>query len=148
MKIVIAFASVLMMSTTSLSQSTTNTFPSLSKIDDFKKSKKQKTVAWGLLGGGVVLTSTGFAVGMNKFTDDLANIFTLQEPESSGDGEVLFYTGLAAMAGSIPLFIASSKNKRKGEKMSIVFKTEKATCFQHQLFKQIKYPALSVKITL
>ena len=129
-------------------QPTATKTPSV-KTDYLKKSKSQKTAAWILLGSGVALVSTGFVIGMTEAVGDLTCILLLcEEQQSSNTGEIFFYTGLASMGGSIPLFIASSKNKRKAEQVAVLLKMEKSTCFQYQLFKQISYLALSVKISL
>jgi phosphate/sulfate permease len=148
MKKNILFVLLLVVSTNAFSQQT-NPSQKISGENYLKKSKNQKTAAWVLLGGGVALITTAFAVGMNDAAEDLAGILFLgEEQQSSNTGEVLFYTGLVSMAGSIPLFIASSKNKRKAEKIAVVLKMEKLTCFQYQLVKQISYPALTVKFSL
>jgi len=125
-----------------------NPSPALTKQDYLKKSKSQKTVAWILLGGGVVMTSTAFAVGMNKIVNDLGCLLCPEQPKSSADGEVLFYTGLAAMAGSIPFFIISSKNKKRANNVSAFFKMENRTFMQQQTIAKTGYPALSFKIKL
>ena len=67
------------------------------------KSKKQETGARVMLIGGAVLIGTGFLIGdrAESSFDDAAN------------GAILGGLGVLLMLGSIPVFIASSKNKRK-----------------------------------
>ena len=62
-------------------------------------------------------------------------------------GAVVVVGGVATVA-SIPLFIASGKNKRKAMKTSALMKMEKATIFERQSFVQSSYPALAFKINL
>ena len=99
------------------------------KTDYLAKSKNQKTAAWFLLGGGAALIGTGFLIGDSKNStfDDAAT------------GAVLGGIGVLSALGSIPLFIASVKNKRKALKMSANFKIENATN---------SYPAVALKINL
>ena len=127
----------------------TNQVQQFTKTDYLKKSKNQKKAAWILLGGGVVLVSSGLAVGINQSTDIFVSLITSTEPEKySSTADILFYTGLASMAGSIPFFIASSKNKKKANQVAVLLKTEKLTSFRNQSFKQNSFPALSVRISL
>ena len=108
------------------------------KIDYMQKSKNQKTAAWILLGGGAALIGTGFIVGDGKEAsfDDAAT------------GAVVAGVGLLSAIGSIPLFIASGKNKRKAMNMSTVIKMEKATIIERQSFVQSSYLAIAFKINL
>jgi hypothetical protein len=69
------------------------------------KSKKQKTVAIVLLTGGGLATTLGFGIGGgNESSFDEANT-----------GGIIAVVGIASMIGSIPLFIASARNKRKAK---------------------------------
>ncbi len=75
--------------------------------DYLKKSENQKTAAWILLGGGAALTISGMAVGLTEATGEIIDVLYTGEDQSSfSAGALLGFTGLAAMAGSIPLFIA------------------------------------------
>ena len=121
----------------SFCQKTNDSVPSV-QTDYVQKSKNQKTAAWILLGGGAALIGTGFIVGDGKEAsfDDAAT------------GAVLAGVGLLSTIGSIPLFIASGKNKRKAMNMSTVIKMEKATIVERQCFVQSSYPAIAFKINL
>lgn len=66
------------------------------------KSKKQKTTAWLLLGGGIVLNSIGSANDVDAYGN-------------SRGYQVMSTIGGLATIGSIPLFFASSKNKNKAQ---------------------------------
>ncbi len=120
---------------TSFCQKTNDTVPSI-KTDYLVKSKNQKTAAWVLLGGGVALIGTGILVGDSKnstFDDAAAGAF---------------FAGIGVLSaiGSIPLFIASGKNKRKAIKASAFIKMETVPLVQKQSFVQNSYPAFSVNI--
>ena len=92
------------------------------------------------MGGGSALIITSLLIGNRK--------------ESSfgdaGTGAIIGITGfLAATAGSIPLFIASSRNKRKAEHATAHLRFEKVPSFQPTgLSYSSYYPAVSVKFNL
>ena len=85
--------------------------PSLSKQDYLKRSKKQKTTGIVLLTSGSILATTGLAIALS----DLSGLFDPNEParHNSATADILGYSGLVIPAGSIPFFIASSRNRRK-----------------------------------
>ena len=120
---------------TSFCQVTNDSVPAV-KTNYLAKSKNQKTAAWILLGGGTALISTGFLVGDSKNStfDDAAA------------GALLAGIGVLSAIGSIPLFIASGKNKRKAMKASTFIKMETVPLLQKQSFLQNSYPAFSVNI--
>jgi hypothetical protein len=135
MKKIILFAMLLIMSASSFSQQI-NPSPTLTKQDYLKKSKNQKTTAWVLLGGGAAFILIGDLIGNSKessFSD-------------AGTGVVIAGVGALSMLGSIPLFIASGKNKRKA--MSMSFKNELIPQLQNGSFVNRAVPALSLKISL
>jgi len=63
-------------------------------------------------------------------------------------GAVIATVGLLSCAGSIPLFIASGKNKRRAMAISTGFKMEKASVVQGATMVRRSYPALSIRIGL
>ncbi len=111
-----------------------------------KKSKSNKTAAWVMLAAGTVLVGTGIGVGLNESTDAFVTIFTVEEEKYSNTGEILFFSGLAAAATSIPLFIASDKNRKKANAVSASLKMEKSLLVHQQSFVKARYPALSLTI--
>lgn len=121
----------------SFCQKPNDSVPSV-KTDYLQKSKNQKSAAWTLLGGGTALIGIGFIVGdgKNASFDDAAT------------GAVLAGVGLLSAIGSIPLFIAAGKNKRKAMKMFTSIKMEKAAVYQRQSFVQPSYPAVTLKLML
>lgn len=74
-----------------------------------KKSKHQKTGAWILLSVGFVVSSIG------ALTQAYTNGYyeSPEGPVKSNGPVILIACGAGAMLGSIPLFIASKKNKQK-----------------------------------
>ncbi len=115
-----------------------------------QKSKKQKTAAWILLGGGGALTTIGFIVGIsqaaNDFSNGISNIFTnTNYSTSSSTGAIIMViAGTGAMLGSIPLFIASGNNKKKAH---LLLKDE-TVFFDPQLNIKEHIISLDIKINL
>ena len=100
-----------------------------------KKSNHQKTAALILLPVGML--STG--IGMVRFKN---------EDGSYGNSRntVFLVTGLAALGGSINLFIASSRNKKKGK--SISFGNKTVPQLGENSFSSRIVPCLTLKIIL
>ncbi len=134
MKKIILFSMLLIISTAAFSQPTTET-PKV-KADYLQKSKNQKTTAWVLLGGGAGFILVGTLIGNGKEASF----------DDAGTGVVLGGIGALSMLGSIPLFIASGKNKRRA--MSMSFKNEMMPQLQHGSFVNRSVPSLSLKISL
>src|SRR5947208_10675345 len=115
----------------------------LPKQDYLQKSKHQKTAAWIMLGGGAIL----FSVGSILSAHDVVDVFTGQ-PQNANPvlDDVLAATGAAAMLGSIPLFIASSKNKKKAVSLSLknelIPKIFKISLVYHNI------PSVTLKVAL
>lgn len=76
-----------------------------------QKSKKQKTAAWILLIAGAAAGTTALLVGSGEETSF----------DEAGSGAVIGGIGLLSMAGSIPLFIASKRNKNKSVNLQAMF---------------------------
>jgi hypothetical protein len=150
MKKIIIIPLMLILSAQLLGQPT-EPVKALTSEDYLQKSKKQKTGAIILLSGGCVLTTTGMIVGFAGFSENLGSIFGPDPNAGSSKettGTILAVGGLVMMAGSIPLFIASSKNKKRAANASAFFKMESAPVIQHGSFVQSSYPAVSVRINL
>ena len=136
MKKNIIYLLLLALPATSFCQKTNDTVPVV-KTDYLIKSKNQKTAAWVLLGGGTALIGVGFLIGDSKNATF----------DDAGTGVVLGGIGFLSAVGSIPLFIASGKNKKKAMKATTFIKMETAPSFQKQFFKQNSYPAFSMCLT-
>lgn len=98
---------LLFTATSSFCQKTSAGEP-LTRQDYLVKSKNQKTAAWVLLGGGAVLIGTGLLIGDRKESsfDDAAT------------GGIIGIAGALSIITSVPLFVASGRNKRKGMNVS------------------------------
>jgi hypothetical protein len=137
MKKIMIYVLMLAFPVSSFCQKTDDSVPSVQK-DYLQKSKHQKTAAWILLGGGTALMVTGIIVGSGEdayITDAVG-------------GAAVAGIGLLSTIASIPLFIASGKNKKKAMHMTANIKMEKATIFERQSFVQSSYPAIAFKINL
>ena len=126
----------------SFSQATTKNLSAL-KTDYLQKSKNQKTAAWILLGSGGTLMVTGVIIPRGELIHE-----SLFQKTYKNDGikSTLISTGIVAMLGGIPLFIASSKNKRKATSLS--FKNETVPGFYKQAIVSQSAPSLTIKISL
>lgn len=82
---------------------------SVTKADYLRKSKKQKTIAWLTLAGG---TTVGL-IGLTQI-----NLAGSDGDINNTPGTVMFFTGLGSAIASIPLFSASSRNKKKAMELS------------------------------
>ena len=109
--------------------------------DYLNKSRKQKTAASWLLGGGAALTIIGTVIVVSEAANNIL------ESDEIGAGEIMAFTGLAAMVGSIPLFIAAGKNKRKAA-ADVSFKMERTTIARSSQYHSYCYPTLALKIHL
>lgn len=117
----------------------------------FQKAKHQKTAAWILIGGGAGLTIAGLSIMTHDAAKETANalatvftlgLYTAPEVKHSVAGPILAIAGTGAMLGSIPLFTASAKNKRKAH---LILK-EESVFFNPQL--NIKEHLLSVGLKI
>jgi hypothetical protein len=126
------------LSAASLSQQTKINKAPLTKTEYLQKSKSQKSGAWTLLAAGSASMIGGFLIGNNKNAtfDDAAT------------GVVFGGLGLLSSLGSIPLFIASGRNKRKALNASTYFKFETTPSLYRAGISSQSYPAISVKLTL
>lgn len=147
MKKSIFFTVVLILSVAAFSQPTNKPAPVI-QTDYLKKSKSQKTAAWILVGTGTALIATGFIVGVNEGEAAIISLFTGEPESSSNTGEILFWTGLAATAGSIPFFIASGKNRRKAIAASVSLDIKRNYQAESFTLKSSAYPALTLKLLL
>jgi hypothetical protein len=128
MKKTIIGAMLLVLATVSFSQQTNPTQP-LTREDYLKKSKSQKITAFVLLGAGV--TTLAIISKGNTSFDVLGT---------------LAVAGTLSTLGSIPLFLASAKNKRKAQAASVYFKLEKQDI--RQLSGITTYPSVAIKFNL
>ncbi|HET6769559.1 MAG TPA: hypothetical protein VFH08_19265 [Chitinophagaceae bacterium] len=142
-KIISALLVILSCSTVSSQQ--TQPVPQPNKQDYLQKSKEQKTAAWLLLGGGAALTVGGSMLFAENF-----DIFSTGTSSGEAGGAIMMIAGVGAMGGSIPLFIASARNKGRADEapLAIVLKMEKGADIRIQGITKNYYPALSLKMML
>jgi hypothetical protein len=109
-----------------------------SRENFLNKSKSQKSGSWSLLGAGTGLVLVGLLIGNRESSsfDDAAT------------GVILGGLGVVSALGSIPLFIASGKNKRKAANASAYFKLQKVPFKKESSFNLISYPAVCFKIKI
>lgn len=130
----------------------TNPPPTLPKQDYLLISKHQKTAAWLLVGGGVVLSATSLILIAQKGAEDVFNIIPgviTGDPKPQHDytaETILLTVGGAAMLSSIPLFIASGRNK--GKSLSLSLKNETTRQLQKNSFVYKTIPSITFKISL
>ena len=140
----------IIMLTASLVSSSQQTVPSavLTKQDYLQKSKNQKAAAITLAAGGGVLILFGIPSWGSGFSDGLD--FSNPDPEAGAaetkSATTFFIAGGALILGSVPLFIASAKNKLRS--MNLSFKNETATLVQKGSFVNRSVPSLTLKISL
>ena len=114
------------------------------KTDWLQKSKNQKAAAWILLGVGAGLDIAGIATTASNADKDLDNVFGGNHNVNHAGEYALYIAGTAALAGSLTLFIASKRNKKKAA--SIGFKNEIVQQLQNSTVFNKPIPALSFKI--
>lgn len=125
-------------------QQTTVEAPALTKTDYLKKSRKQKTTAVVLLTSGSILATVGLAMTLSN----LSGLFDPNDPpeHSSTTADILGYSGIAVAAGSIPFFVASSKNKKKAMRLSL--KNERIPMIHEKKFFTRSVPSISMVMSL
>jgi hypothetical protein len=105
-----------------------------------QKSRNQKTAAWILLGGGALATTAGMI--------NFSNEFDIWSSNSGAGGAIVATIGVGAMVGSIPLFMASSRNRNKAMMMNAGIKIENGAILQQQGLTRVNFPAVSLGIRL
>ena len=105
------------------------------------KQKKNKTAAWIMLGGGLVMTMAGLVVNSE---DEVGEMLTLgfMKFEKVHKGDWMIYLGSASTLASVPFFIAAGKNKRKAW---LSLKGESIT-FSNLSYKKSKHLSLALTI--
>lgn len=139
-----AFFFLLLMAATTLcfAQQESTVVPP-TQTDFLRKSKNQKTAACVLLGIGTVVSMTGIA---KVASNTNLNPFNGEPIYKENSGDILLLIGTCAMLGSIPLFIAASKTKRKA--ISLAFKNEYSEQIRQGSAVHKVVPSLSLKIGL
>ena len=147
-KIIFALTLLLFGASSFGQQPTGNTVPKV-ETDYLKKSKNQKTAAWILLGGGTIMMITGGVIWSNAVeenTDPNDPWGPILAPVTTTKGTGLIFAGLLVSVGSIPLFIASGKNRRRAASLS--FDSMMTPQIRNSSLVYIPMPAVSIKINL
>jgi hypothetical protein len=135
---IISFITLLIIATASFSQQADPSLV-LTQEEYLKKSKKQKTEAWAFLVGGTLLVGTGFLIGDGN-GDSFDHLI--------GANVLIAGIGVLSTLVSIPLFVASAKNKRLGMKASAHVKMENVYAIRESGVVQTLSPTFSVRINL
>lgn len=121
---------LLVLSATSFCQETQPS-TTLTRDEYLKKSKAQKIFGFIFLGAGAITL-----ISVSGGNTDFGTLGTL-----------VVAGGLATLA-SIPLFIASGRNKRKAKNASLSIKVEKNQTIQPNELSFHLFPAISLKLNL
>lgn len=105
------------------------------------KAKKQKNTAWTLLGIGIGAS----VVGLFVFNAGLEDSGDSDDGTRLAQGLILSTAGGLCVYGSLPLFIASGRNKRKAAAV-ISFKMENSSYIHQYTMTENKYPAIALKV--
>ncbi|HEX5552579.1 MAG TPA: hypothetical protein VFX43_04960 [Chitinophagaceae bacterium] len=138
MKKIIICAVLLFLSDSLFSQQNNLTQP-LNHQDYLQKSKNQKAGAWVLLGGGTaVLAITAISA---------ASSIDFSGPKKSFP-VIPVSIGGAMILSSVPLFIASVRNKKRSIEASAYFKIDKAQIIKQGGIGFYSFPAIALKLSL
>ena len=96
-----------------------------------------------MLGGGAALLLTGIVIPKGELVH---SGFLDDDYKNDGIKGGLKLTGIVSMLGSIPLFIASSKSKKKAASVSI--RNEKIQALQKTSFAYKLVPAIYLTVRL
>ena len=149
MKKFICLVAMLVIATLSIAQLVT-TPAQAPETDYLDKAKKQRTTARLMLGTGIVLLSSGFIVNLGEeFGDAIGNAIA-GDDNSSGKtiktSDLLIFSGLAVVFGSIHFFNRAHKNRRQAAVLA--FTTETVPQLQQQTFSTCQVASLTLKISL
>lgn len=138
MKTIILFFVIIAIGKSSFSQTSSSNVKS--KEFYLAKSQHQRTLARIMLGGGAALTGIGFLAGTAEALSTIQG-----SSKSNNTGATLATVGIISMLGSIPLFICSSHNKRKGA--AIAFNMQTMPILVTQNNPILRQSVLSVKVS-
>ena len=114
-----------------------------------EKSKSQKATAHILMVIGVATLTITTITAVADGAQDLGNVFTGETLENQHRTYLVPTTiGAASIAGSIILYSAAARNKRRALQASTHLKLEQYPEGYQHLFTSTAYPALALKIKL
>ena len=133
MRVFFICTTLLFLTTSSFCQETESK-QALTPEDYLKKSKNQKTAARILLWGGAAVAIGAIILDVNS-----------DWSKSETPYIVAFSAGCASMIGSIPLFVASKRNKRKGMDATTYFEIRRNPVETNTGLTLHSTPTLSLK---
>lgn len=136
MKKIIFCMILLILSVVSFSQEIATGKSLMTKNDYEQKSKNKKIAAWAFLGGGTAFIVSGVLIGGGKDV-------SFYNAEAA---VVLAGLGILSSIASIPLFIASSRNKRKALNASTYFRFENTATVKQTALALHPYPMIAIKV--
>ena len=99
-----------------------------------QKSKNQRTAGFILLGAGTIAF---LGAGLHSANNIL---------EKTPTSDAIAAVGLGAMIGSIPLFIAAKRNKKKAAALSAFLHLDNRQLIASNAIRQIRYPAIGISL--
>ncbi|WP_276503263.1 hypothetical protein [Terrimonas pollutisoli] len=116
--------------------------------DYLQKSKNQKKTARILLVSGAGLIISSFVIPRGTLKEDGICVGAFCDKKYKNDGikTTLLIAGGVVTLASIPLFIASKKNRRKAG--AVRFKMENSIQLYNQKLVSACFPALRIKLNL
>jgi hypothetical protein len=114
-------------------------------MDYLQKSKNQKTGAWVLVGIGAALDVAGIITTISNANKEVNTLFGENSQVNHSGEYALYIGGTAALMGSLPLFIASKRNKHKA--VSLTFKNELTPELQSNNVVMKHIPSVGFKLS-
>lgn len=150
MKLILPFFIAIMLFLEATGQPQQQLTTQLTKDEYLKKSKRQQTTGILLVCGGALVTTIGGAVAL------ASTPFAILEraggtnggTKSLETGSIVLFSGLTIMAGSVPFFIASGKNKKLSRRANITFNLSQLPAEASVVYKQKQVPSIGVSIRL
>ena len=131
-----------------LCQQTTNSELKKNSAYYLQKSKKQKTMAWAMLGVGTATVVTGILLPAGKVNESTWQIGLTQKYENTGTKVILYILGGGLIGTSIGFFDASGKNKYRALEASAFINMEQTQGLQATIIKNQSFPVVSVNIKI
>ncbi len=127
-------------------QQTPNSGLNKTAADYLQKSKKQKAIAWAMLGVGAATVVAGILVPSGKQNEpELFSVYT-PKYENTGTKVILYILGGGLIGTSIGFFDASGRNKYRALEASAFIDMERTQGMQASVVINQTFPALGVKI--
>lgn len=146
MKKIITSAFIIVFTLNAFCQQTTSSELNKTSVDYLQKSKKQKTIAWAMLGVGAATVVTGILLPSGKVSESPWQIGFTQKYENTGTKIILYILGGGLMGTSIGFFDASSRNKYRALEASAFIDILRTEGLQAALGTNKSFPSLGIII--